>query len=566
MTLGALCCGGGGEAPEEYDGPARQRTSVEMTPVSKLNAGEAVPDSHAASTVRSSLMLDKRRSGNVPKKFFGNIDPEYLRIVRCADGSFLMIYTREGYVYTMLSPDLETWTPQGAVLEKFYFTNFLGERDTRYYMNGDAVLLADGTVLLSASYRGFHAYAYEEGQEAGGIVIIRSTDGGRTWTEPQEIYHGTNWEPMMIQIPSGQIQCYFSESRPWISGGHSGSGMVWSDDGGVTWQPDRLGNPRTVVRQKYVHHDSGLTLYTDQMPAVVRLNNGSYAGIFESAVQETSSYHKISMAWSPALWPELTGDETGPADRANNLYRGSAPSLLQFPSGETVFSYGSTYLDGRMGDATAHNWSSPFKLLPGKGSMGAVELIGAHEMVAIMHDSDKAAAAPVGIGVYVLNHDITASTHGVKVDGRNADWSCEDEALFVGSLSRSQATLRFCCGDGYLYVLAEVSDEEVRSQDYVTVTFSSGEDGRGGLRIMSDCRGSYICERLDGDWSEVALPGFSLRGAYNATIDDDSDLDEGWLCEFRVPLSDLPSGPLLLVDFALSNAAGTESTGWKAVL
>ena len=548
---------------------ASKRTSIELTPFHLLNAGETMLDSHAALTARSSLMLDARRSGNVAKSLFGDIDPGYLRIVRTADGSFLMIYTSDGYVYTMLSPDLRDWTPQGAVLEKFYYTNFLGERDARWYMNGDALLLSDGTILLSASYRGFHAYAYEEGQQECGIVTVCSTDGGRTWGEPQEIYHGTNWEPMMIQIPSGQIQCYFSESRPWISGGHSGSGMVWSDDNGKTWQPDRLGNPRTVVRQKYVHHDSGLSLYTDQMPAVIRLNNGSYAGIFESAVQETSSYHKISMAWSPGLWPELAGDDLGPADRANNLYRGSAPSLLQFPSGETVFSYGSTYLYGRIGDETAHNWTDASKLLPGRGSMGSIELIDSHEMVAIMHDSDKAETAPVGIGVYVLNHDITPSTHEVTVDGRNGDWSCEDEALFVGALSEKQATLRFSKDDGCLYVLAEVSDEEVRAQDFVTVTFGdgTGTGGVGGLRISSDCRGSFVYERCDGGWNEAALPkGFALRGAYNATIDDNSDLDEGWICEFCIPLSALPSGEPLLADFTLHNAAGTESTGWKGII
>ena len=354
--------------------------------------------------------------------------------------------------------------------------------------------------------------------------------------------------------------------------------MIWSDDGGATWQPDRLGNPRTVVRQKYVHHDSGLTLYTDQMPAVVRLNNGSYAGIFESAVQETSSYHKISMAWSPELWPEITGDDVGPADRENNLYRGSAPSLLQFPSGETVFSYGSTYLYGRIGDETAHGWSDAFKLLPGKGSMGAVELIGSHEMAAIMHDSDKASSAPVGIGVYHLNHALAASSHEVAVDGRNADWPATDEALFLGSLFDAQATLRCSARGDWVYMLAEVSDEEVSSGDVLTLRlapYSAGEPAFGvaagssassGLRLSVDFRGSFVLEGWDGaEWVELPLSAAKVRGAYNATPDDTSDYDEGWLCEVGFPRSLLASGHLL-VSFSLTKGGVTDTAAWQELI
>ena len=33
--------------------------------------------------------------------------------------------------------------------------------------------------------------------------------GGYTWFGEKEIYHGPCWEPHLIELPSGEIQCFF---------------------------------------------------------------------------------------------------------------------------------------------------------------------------------------------------------------------------------------------------------------------------------------------------------------------------------------------------------------------
>lgn len=206
-------------------------------------------------------------------------------------------------------------------------------------------MLANGDLVAFASYRANMSVKYEECQYDHGIVMLRSTDNGRTWSAPQEIYHGLNWEPHMIQLPSGELQCYFSESRQWISGGHSGTAMIVSTDNGATWSPARPnplpGHPPALVTTA----NKDATLYTDQMPVVVRLNDGDrLAAAVESSVScvNGNTSYAISFAYSDSegQWPRLEGDETGPADRQNHLFNGAGPFLVQFPSGETLVSYG----------------------------------------------------------------------------------------------------------------------------------------------------------------------------------------------------------------------------------
>ena len=61
----------------------------------------------------------------------------------------------------------------------------------------------------------------------------RSTDNGVTWSEPVSVYQGVNWEPYLLELSSGEIHCYFTDSsRTGIEGKDTGTAMVISRDGG----------------------------------------------------------------------------------------------------------------------------------------------------------------------------------------------------------------------------------------------------------------------------------------------------------------------------------------------
>ena len=53
------------------------------------------------------------------------------------------------------------------------------------------------------------------------IQVTRSSDGGKSWTAPVEVYKAGYefkngcWEPAQIQLPSGEIQLYIANEGPY---------------------------------------------------------------------------------------------------------------------------------------------------------------------------------------------------------------------------------------------------------------------------------------------------------------------------------------------------------------
>lgn len=556
-------------------GGAIESQPLQLTPVGALNRGEARIGSHADATERSSLMMDYRSYIDLDRSITGNDNPNYARICRLPDGSYLLFNhygganNANGYdVYYAASPDLAEWEPRGMLFERYEIVNARGKKDKRVFSNPDAIVLADGEILAFASYRANMSVKYEECRYDHGIVMRRSTDNGRTWSEPQEIYHGLNWEPCMIQLPSGELQCYFSESRQWISGGHSGTGMIVSTDNGATWSPALDSEPYHVIRQHWYNEDLAATLYTDQMPSIVRLHGTDrLAAAVESSVSCTggNTSYRISFAYSDERggWQHLQNDETGPADRRDNLFEGAAPQLLQFPSGETVVSYGyASHMNMRMGDAAARQFGEPFVALPGRGSWGCLEPDGSHALIAAMRNSETASDVKIAVARFYLNHRIAAVSRRVRVDGENSEWLPTDEALFVGSRSQAQATLRCACDEQNVYFLVEVLDRNLSKDDYVNILLSPATpDDRitsHARRIKVSHNGLRSTDQYAGGWRRIDMD-VRVQAACDGTVSDDTDTDHGYLVEVAVARRSLEiEEGCLRVDLVLFDSEGGE--------
>lgn len=577
------------------DTPKPSHRELTLTEFGKLNAGQSEINSHAADWDKSILSWNQRSYVELGSSVVGHAEPTYGRMLKLADGSYILLNQDRAdsggngeSVYWSVSKDMKNWTSMGKM-----FASEGKETGDAIWTNGNGIVLKNGDVIVFASYRTRGKYNTYANRFENGIKYRRSRNNGKTWTAPKTIHRGPNWEAIMLELESGEIQCYFSESRPWISGSHSGTSMVKSTDGGNTWTPAALNAdgsqntsyyPYRVIRHTYYSEDKGQYLFTDQMPNLIVLNNSKQiAGVFESASaypKDGSPVFNVSFAWSPedGNWNIIEGDEgdgksfdvehaeVGPAERAIDLWRGGAPDLKQFPSGETVVSYGSnSKLNLRLGDSKAKNWGDPIVAYPnGKGSWGAMMMDNSHEVVALIRNSKNASNVTMSVSKFALNHWIKAATHSVKNDGDNEDWSTEDEALFTGAACQAQATLRCAADKDSLYFLVECLDENVSKDDYfqlyvapngqtaldaTSVRVKVGPEGLKGLSNWNN-----------GKWASADINVFATT-SYDATLSDKSDTDHGWLSEISVPRSALTisSDGKVRVNLSLFDLEGGES-------
>ncbi len=579
---------GGKQIPSES-------TKLTLTPFEKLNASADAVNSHKDDWAQSVLTLNYRSIVNVGASVLGTSSPSYSRIVKLADGSYILT-AHDSYsggngstVYWATSQDLVHWTPQGKLFASRSVVNARGQEATRLYTNGFGKVLSNGDVLMFASFRTTGTYSFWKWRDDQGIEMRRSTDNGKTWSEPYEVYRGPNWEAIMLEDGDGELELYFSESRPWISGSHSGTSMVRSTDGGRTWLPGLGKEPYRVIRHTWYDAHQDKWLFTDQMPGLIILNDSKCkAGVFESAHDYPvggSVNFCISFAWSPedGNWNYIEGEEkdgtgldvktakVGPVDRKIDVWNGSAPSLLQFPSGETVVSYGQDWYQWlRIGDSRARNFGDAGKYLPAKGSWSSILLDGTHELITHMRNSTDGKNVGVILCKLALNHRIAASSHKVVIDGGNSDWVNADDALFAGSKCQAQATLRCAADADNIYFLVECRDENVSKDDYVQLFIAPSDAAKLNaqtLRIKVGLNGLRNQGVYAGNWIEKDF-GANAVVRYDATLSDASDVDNGWLAEICVPRSSVKVvDGKVKVNLALFDMEGGEdaivSTGEK---
>jgi hypothetical protein len=249
-------------------------------PYSALNPVQESLDSHAGVELRSSLEGIASEMRLIPPSALGCNNPVYARIKKLSDGTWFLMYHNGrigSSVWYNLSKDLVHWDPPQLLFSARPARTPAGDDQWRY-SSADAIVLKGGELLAYAALRADKGYRYYP--ECNHIAMRRSRDNGRTWEAEEFIYDGTAWEPFMLELPYGKLQCYFTDTEPQKF--NSGTSIVESLDGGHTWGPGGVGNCYKVIRQ-YKYTDGDTPVYTDQMPCVRVLNDGhTLLGFMES--------------------------------------------------------------------------------------------------------------------------------------------------------------------------------------------------------------------------------------------------------------------------------------------
>jgi hypothetical protein len=260
---------------------------------------------------------------------------DYGRIVRLDDGRTACAYDRRGRMWFRPGDkDAEHWDEPILVAE---------DPDC-WLTNADLLVLRDGTLLYAWNERPREAVRLQHQHLPPGrltrpflIRMARSTDRGRTWSAPRTIhtagpsYEDGCWEPAAIQLPSGEVQVYFSDESRFPDTTEQEIARRRSNDGGVSWGPEE----RVSFRAGHRDGMPAPLVLSDGRVAVAIEDNGLSGGVFKPvvcAVMPAEGAPAEAVGASPRRWGAL--EEPLPP-----RWYGGAPCLRILPSGDTLLSY-----------------------------------------------------------------------------------------------------------------------------------------------------------------------------------------------------------------------------------
>lgn len=151
----------------------------------------------------------------------------------------------------------------------------------------------------------------------------------------------------------------------------------------------------------------------------------------------------------------------------------------------------------------------------------------------IAGDISSPSAASIDLGRMYLNHVVYAKNTPITVDGKTEDWINNTDALFIGSETQAQISMRFAYDDDKVYFLVERLDEYLTESDQEEI-FISGE-GNTYYLIKFGTDGIASVNYNDGErMSAAQFEGIKWQMTFVGGVGD-KDRDIGKILEFSIP-------------------------------
>ncbi len=533
-----------------------------IIPIAQLNTNGSNGDHANDDYMTASLENDYRTMTELTSastSYFRYDNAFYPRVKQVRDDLYVMFYHygKLGlHMYYVTSSDGVNWNaPQvlwnAADHRLTYEGGELDGYSEKYAaVNPDACVLDNGDILCVYAVRppkGYKTYT-----DLSGIYMMRGTvdkNDNITWSEETRIYTGQSWEPFIMQRTDGVIEVYFTQIAPYIVKygfddykRSSGTGYITSADGGYSWTPDIQPGDKnlyraTTVLQQEIGERNGAMYFSGQMPSAVQLYNGKTLLTVETHDLDLKFRTSYAVSGENGNWKALELTEEGPETLVENAYDAASPYIARFESGETYLTYQKNgRLYGRIGkpDGTAFA-NRDFLVLPNApGIWGSTCVVGSHAVLSV---NPTKSGDNYGIAIVrsYLNHRINAPHAAISVDGYTNDWEGNTDALFVGSETQAQITLRVAHDDDNLYFLISRLDYYVTDGDTATICIAAG--ATSDYRITVGLNGIQSIAYYEGDILKRTVEGGSAAVKVLGTANNNEDKDEGMVAEVAIPKS-----------------------------
>jgi len=484
----------------------------------------------------------------------------YPRVKKLSDGSLLMTFSNHHFgwnIYVRRSEDNgKTWSDAQMLREQFPSTSTVGEDET-VFVNPDFIELEDGRILLAYQWRYKQGY-YDipNTNENCGVEIMFSSDKGKTFSAPREVYRGRCWEPAMLQLPTGEIHMYITSSQDVVDKvSYPRTVVIRSFDGGETWQGKKMTTYRDAetisrtVDERFAY---------DGMPTAVWLddNNGIAVPVEvwsgKLAVDQTPVIVKTPADVNWRGDQEKIIKEGGPdypyKKQLNKDFVGFGPYSAKLGTGEVVVLSNGTYKGQQgiwtfIGDKKADNFryaTSPFV-----GHWGSIDYIGNNRVIASgtsnYTDAAKTERAKVVLMTGRLNYSKNIPTGDLTMPPL-ADFDRDsNDYWFLGKLTQASTFTNFGYTDQHLVIGTYYYDTnlvaftpENSDASVLLLSRNTKEGAKNNYKIVVNAAGNYLVYREENFSWRLLHKGITPDVEVAGTINREDDEDLGYSAKVKI--------------------------------